>query len=59
MVECKRVFVVFAILVLFLSISIHHYGYAKTDGASAGNTGSPGDGQSCAQTGCHTGTAVT
>ncbi len=59
MVKSKCVFVVFAIFVLFLLISFHHYAYAKTDGAAAGNTGSPGDGQSCAQTGCHTGTAVT
>lgn len=33
-------------------------GQAKTDGAPSGNTGSPDDGQTCANTGCHTGTAL-
>ena len=32
-------------------------GYAKQDGAPSGNTGSLGDGQSCARTSCHTGSA--
>ncbi len=30
---------------------------AKTDGAPVANTNSPGDGQTCARTGCHSGTA--
>lgn len=32
--------------------------HAKTDGAPSGNTGSPGDEQTCAHVECHTGTAV-
>lgn len=31
---------------------------AKTDGAPVANTNSPGDGQTCARTGCHSGTAT-
>ena len=52
----------------FISISIvltaltftgmHHMVSANKAGAPSGNTGSPGDGVSCAKVGCHTGTAT-
>ncbi len=42
---------------LITFLSIWQYGYAKEGGAPSGNTGSPGDGQSCAHTDCHTGSA--
>jgi hypothetical protein len=32
-------------------------GYAKDDGSPSGNTGSPGDDQTCARVDCHTGSA--
>ncbi len=38
-------------------IGIYTLGFAKEDGAPSGNTGSPGDDQTCAHTDCHTGSA--
>lgn len=42
---------------LITFLSLWQYSYAKEGGAPSGNTGSPGDGQSCAHTDCHTGSA--
>ncbi len=36
---------------------LNSIGFAKQNGAPSGNTGSPGDDQSCAHTSCHTGSA--
>lgn len=46
------------ILVVVLAAGTHNLLTAKSAGAPAGNTGSPADGQSCAHTGCHSGTSV-
>jgi len=45
-------------ITLLTFLSILQSGFAKEGGAPSGNTGSPGDGQSCAHTDCHTGTAL-
>ena len=48
-------------MVLFLTVIIFgvtENGHAKTDGSPSGNTGSPDDGQTCAHSGCHSGTAL-
>ncbi|HNK99083.1 MAG TPA: T9SS type A sorting domain-containing protein, partial [Chitinophagales bacterium] len=44
----------FGVLIIMGVISIS---FAKNDGAPSGNTGSPGDDQTCAHTMCHSGTA--
>ncbi len=48
----------FFLLTLLISVGIYKTGFAKEDGAPSGNTGSPGDGQTCAHVDCHTGTAI-
>lgn len=45
--------------ILSIIFGVNQLGYAKQNGAPSGNTGSPGDGQSCAHTSCHTGSAST
>lgn len=45
------------ILAALVVLGLYQVSQAKTSGAPAGNTGSPDDGQTCANTGCHTGTA--
>lgn len=51
---------IFITLPFFITcLSLWQYGFAKEGGAPSGNTGSPGDGQTCAHTDCHTGTAET
>ena len=44
------------IAILLFSLSIATMGH--TSGSPDGNTGSPGDGKTCAHVGCHTGTAT-
>lgn len=42
---------------LLIVLGLNSIGYAKQDGAPSSNTNSPGDGQTCARTSCHTGSA--
>lgn len=49
--------VALGIIVPAMSIGSYNLLQAKNDGAPSGNTGSPGDGQTCAHVDCHTGTA--
>ena len=48
----------FLLLTLFISVGIYKTTFAKEDGAPSGNTGSPGDDQTCAHVDCHTGSAT-
>lgn len=45
-----------ALLILIIS-GLSKLSYGKEDGAPSGNTGSPGDDQTCAHVDCHTGSA--
>lgn len=56
-VKRKSMLFFLSMTTLFTFLSIRQFIYAKEGGAPSGNTGSPGDGQSCAHVDCHTGTA--
>jgi hypothetical protein len=45
-----------ALLILIIT-GLSKFSYGKEDGAPSGNTGSPGDDQTCAHVDCHTGSA--
>ncbi len=54
-----KTFISTSLVVIALTLSgLHHMVSANKAGAPSGNTGSPGDGVSCAKVGCHTGTAT-
>jgi hypothetical protein len=55
----RNLYLVIALGLIVPAIIVGSYNLlqAKTDGAPSGNTGSPGDDQTCAHTSCHTGTA--
>ncbi|MBC8173320.1 MAG: T9SS type A sorting domain-containing protein [Chitinophagales bacterium] len=42
---------------IFFGIGFYQTAFTKEDGSPSGKTGSPGDGETCAQVDCHTGTA--
>lgn len=44
-------------LLILIIAGLSKLSYAEEDGAPSGNTGSPGDDQTCAHTDCHTGSA--
>ncbi|MEZ5014438.1 MAG: choice-of-anchor V domain-containing protein [Chitinophagales bacterium] len=50
--------ITWAIVFLFVVVGIFQTAMAHDDGAPSGNTGSPGDDQTCAHVDCHTGSAV-
>jgi hypothetical protein len=54
----KQQIVAVSLCITLISIGIFTNSFAKTGGAPDGNTGSPGDGQTCAHVGCHTGTGT-
>lgn len=57
-VSSQTVFISVLLISVLLLMSLFQQGLqAKTDGAPSGNTGSPGDDQTCAHVKCHTGTA--
>ncbi len=57
MKKINQINVFFFFLTLTIGIGISTNSFAKEDGAPSGNTGSPGDDQTCAHVDCHTGSA--
>ena len=57
MKKINRINVFFVLLALVIGIGLTTNSFAKEDGAPSGNTGSPGDDQTCAHVDCHTGSA--
>ncbi len=55
--KINQINVFFFVLILTIGICISTNSFAKEDGAPSGNTGSPGDDQTCAHVDCHTGSA--
>ena len=56
--KSKVVFLVFLFLTIFFLFDLSRYAITKSAGAPEGETGSPGDGESCAKSTCHGGTAT-
>lgn len=57
MKKIKATHLFLSTLLLLIITGLSTIGYAEEDGAPSGNTGSPGDDQTCAHVDCHTGSA--
>lgn len=57
MIKLRTTHLLFSTLTILIITGLTSIGYAKEDGVPSGNTGSPGDDQTCARVDCHTGSA--
>jgi hypothetical protein len=57
MIKLRSTHLLFTTFTALIITGLATIGYAKEDGSPSGNTGSPGDDQTCARVDCHTGSA--